>query len=78
MTVKELKATYDNTFDLAGELLEGEDSRIIKRAVNGVVSECFKEIYYQGRLVSSTRIRRDYYSPQNGIILVRQSDDVEG
>ena len=78
VTVKELKATYDNTFDLAGELLEGEDSRIIKRAVNGVVSECFKEIYYQGRLISSTRIRHDYYSPQNGIILVRQGDDVEG
>ncbi|MBO7156160.1 MAG: VanW family protein [Clostridia bacterium] len=73
--VKEVEALYEETPDLNNELLEGESSRVIKRAVNGVVSECFKEVYYQGKLVSSTRIRRDYYLPQHGVVLVRKTND---
>lgn len=74
VVVEKLVATYDEICDENAELGEDEEFRIIKKGVDGLVSECYKETYYQDKLVSSTRIRRDVYKAQNGIKLVRKEN----
>ncbi len=68
-----LYATYDETLDLLGSLKDNEERKVIKLAKDGLISTCHKEVYYQGKLVSSTLFRKDRYNPQNGIMLVREN-----
>ncbi len=65
---------YEDVVDADGELKEGEEYRIIKEPLSGLVSEGYLDIYYRGELVESVRIRRDYYAPQVGVKLVKRSD----
>ncbi len=71
---KVLSASYEELPDLGGELAEGEEYKTIKRAKDGLVSECYKEVYYQGNLVSNTLVRRDVYKAENGVRLVKAED----
>lgn len=59
---------YDELPD-DGRLLEGEVSRVISEPKCGYVSEGYLEFYRDGVKVKTTRLRRDVYRPQNGIIL---------
>lgn len=74
--IERLPATYKEVVDEDGVLLT-EESKILKRAKDGIVSECYKETYYRGKLMSSVRIRRDSYLPQEGVILVRAKEQKE-
>ena len=69
--IKRIPMEYDEVLDEGGALEENEEYKILKRAKEGVVSECYKETYYNGELISSVLIRRDYYKPERGIKLVR-------
>ncbi len=70
-TVEVLKAGYDEVIDTENRISDGQDCLIIKAPKDGVVSECYKEVYFENRLMERTLFRRDKYLPQNGIKLVR-------
>lgn len=59
---------YEDVFDEEG-ILGDEEERILKEPKPGMVSESYADVYYRGELVSTRRIRRDYYAPQPGIKL---------
>ena len=71
VTLKPLPATYEERVDKEGILGEGEEYKIIKKAKDGLLSECYKEVYYEGKLISSTLVRRDRYNPEMGIKIIR-------
>ena len=74
--VKEsLKASYEEVIDEENTLADGEEYRVIKKAKDGLVSECYKEIYYRGELMSSSLVRRDVYKAENGVRLVRRTEE---
>ncbi len=75
--VGSIPATYQEVIDDGQELGEGEERKVVKKAKDGVVSECYKEIYYLGKLIKSVRIRRDTYAPQDGVVLVRAKEQKE-
>ncbi len=70
-SVEVLKASYDEVVDAENRIPDGKDFLVIKEPKDGVVSECYKEVYFENRLVESTLFRRDRYLPQNGVRLVR-------
>ncbi|MFI3228947.1 MAG: VanW family protein [Bacillota bacterium] len=58
------------------ELADDEDIKILKYPIDGLISEGYIDLYKNGELVSSTRLRRDTYKPQNGKRILReQSED---
>lgn len=64
--------TYEDIPD-ASQLDDDETVRILVPHKPGYVSEGYLDIYENGKLLSSTRIRRDTYQPQKGIRIVRES-----
>ncbi len=78
--VNNLPATYEEVFDEEAVLQEGEEFKILKRAKDGLVSECYKEVYYRGELVRKEIVRRDRYNPEQGVKLIRKpgGNEVEG
>ncbi|MBQ8178401.1 MAG: VanW family protein [Clostridia bacterium] len=74
--VETIPAMYQEVVD-EENLADGEESKIVKKAKDGLVSECYKEIYYRGKLLSSVRVRRDRYAPQEGVMLVRAKEKEE-
>lgn len=75
--IRRLPALYEEVLDDGGELAENEEYKIIKKAKDGLISECYKETYFNGALISSVRIRRDVYNPESGIKLVRSKTQEE-
>lgn len=74
--VKEsLKAGYEEVEDLENTLADGEEFKVIKKAKDGLVSECYKETYYRGELVGSVCVRRDVYKAENGVKLVKRAEE---
>lgn len=72
--VERLGADYTEIIDSNHELQEGENFKIVKEAKDGLVSECYRETYYRGKLVSTVRIRRDIYQAQKGVKLVKEEN----
>jgi vancomycin resistance protein YoaR len=64
--------TYEDILD-SSQLAEGENERILVPHKPGYVSEGYRDIYEDGKLISSLRIRRDTYQPQKGIRILRDS-----
>lgn len=59
-----------------GELdwTEEETERIIKPAVNGVVSESYRDFYSNGVLIKTEKLRKNIYKPQQGLKIVRKDN----
>jgi len=71
-----IKTVYPETYeDLpdSSQLAESETERILVPHKPGYVTEGYMDIYKNGSLVSSDRIRRDSYLPQKGIRIVREN-----
>lgn len=75
--VDRLPAVYQEVVDSENLIDDDKDTKIIKQAKDGLVSECYKETYYRGKLLKSVRIRRDSYAPQDGVVLVRAKEQKE-
>lgn len=75
--VDRLPAVYQEVVDSENLIDDDKDTKIIKQAKDGLVSECYKETYYRGKLLKSVRIRRDSYAPQDGVVLVREKEQKE-
>ena len=79
VTVKVLECKeYERVEDTEGVLKEGEYERYLSHPKNGLVSEAYRDSLYRGKVVSSVRLRRDYYAPQKGVILVSGDDSSAG
>lgn len=69
--VKEVSSEeYEEVLDTSGEL-GNEPSRVIKEPRSGLISEGYADVFFRGELIKSVRIRRDYYAPQKGTVLVK-------
>lgn len=55
--------------DIIDSTLLGQDEpyKIIKTPKSGYISEGYKDIYENGKLISSHKVRRDVYMPQKGV-----------
>lgn len=74
---EKIKGEYEEIVDEEGKIPQGEDFLVVKEPKDGLISECYKEIYYRGKLIKSVRIRRDRYAPQSGIKLIRDEQKSE-
>lgn len=54
------------------QLAAGETEKIIKTPKSGYISEGYLDLYKGNSLVKSIKLRRDYYSPQKGVKIVRK------
>jgi len=72
---EQLKGEYEEVEDKENLLEEGEEYRILKKAKNGLISECYKEVYYRGELQNSVCVRRDLYKAEKGVKLVRKAEE---
>ncbi len=79
VTVKVLECKeYERVADTEGVLKEGEYEKYLSHPKNGLISEAYRDALYRGEVVSSVRLRRDYYAPQKGVIVVREEGGASG
>ena len=79
VTVKVLECKeYERIDDAEGILKEGEYERYLSHPKAGLVSEAYRDHYYRGELVASEKLRRDYYAPQKGTVIVRKEGGAAG
>lgn len=75
VTVKVLECKeYERVADTEGVLKEGEYERYVSHPRNGLISEAYRDSLYRGEVVSSVRLRRDYYAPQKGVVIVSKDN----
>lgn len=73
-TLKKIPAEYtENVRDLDWQ--EGEQSRVVKTAHDGILSEAYRDYYLNGKLVKSEFLRRNYYRPVNGEVAIRADEE---
>lgn len=73
-TVRVVEAEYRQEY---GELdwAEGETERVVKRAVDGLISESYRDFFKAGELVNTEKLRRNAYKPQAGLKILRKENN---
>jgi len=70
--IKEIDLGYEVTFDLDGSLLAAwENEKITEPAKRGYISQGFVDVYENGKLIKSTKVREDKYAAKQGKKIVR-------
>lgn len=72
VTLRTLPAEYEEIPDTTGELLPEETERILTPAKSGYASEGYLDVYENGVLKSSEKIRTDMYAAQKGKKLIKK------
>ncbi len=74
-TVKTVPSKYVKKPDENIVWEEGEKSRIIKKAYDGVYSRAYRDYYSGDRLIKSEKIKDSYYKVRDGEIVIRKSEN---
>lgn len=54
---------------------EGENERIVKEAVDGLVSESYRDYYKDGVFIRAEKLRKNTYKPQSGVKVLRKEEE---
>lgn len=74
-TVKIVPSKYVEKTDENIVWEDGEKSRIIKKAYDGVYSRAYREYYSGNRLIKSEKIKDSYYKVRDGEIAIRKVEN---
>mgnify|MGYP004675177197 CR=1 FL=1 len=74
-TVKIVPSKYVEKNDEIITWEEGEKSRIIKKAYDGVYSRAYREYFLGVRLIKSEKIKDSYYKVRDGEIVIRKPEN---
>lgn len=75
--IRAIEAEYAEEFEGIDDWQEGETERIVKKAVNGLISESYRDFYKDGVLFKTEKLRKNTYKAQKGIKIIKRESGVE-